>query len=68
MALYMVVATAETPPPGDFTYRPSLIMMPSTKPFSSVRSPTAWLKLQMSPCWTTAPLISSTARAMLWVR
>ncbi len=42
--------------------------MPSTKPFSSVRSPTVRLKLHSSPGATAEPLISSAARPMLVMR
>ena len=47
---------------------PSLMMKPSVKPFSAVRSPTVSLSENVSPGLSTVPLISSAARPMLVLR
>ena len=47
---------------------PSLMMKPSVKPFSRVRSPTVSLRENVSPGLSTVPSMSSPARPMLTLR
>ncbi len=68
IALNVVVAICETPPPRSSLKMPSLMMKPSVKPFSRVRSPTMSLSENVSPGLRTVPSTSSAARPMLMLR
>ena len=68
IALYVVVALCETPPPSSFSNLPPLMMKPLVKPLASVRSPTILFSEKMSPGFSTVPLINAAARPMLMLR
>ncbi len=68
MALNVVVAICETPPPRSSLKMPLLMMKPSVKPFSRVRSPTMSLSENVSPGFSTVPSMISAARPMLMLR
>ena len=68
IALNVVVAICETPPPRSSLKIPSLMMKPSVNPFSRVRSPTVSLSENVSPGASTVPSTSSAARPMLVLR
>ena len=68
MALKVVVALCDTPPPSSRLNLPPWMMKPSTKPLAAVRSPTMPFSENVSPGFSTVPLISSAARPMLVLR